>query len=95
MTFWKTIAGKFIYNVAILSDETLNTISMGAADETVSSRIGKIKRAHGGIIPWNHPIAKIIDAGLEEIHPGHSIHAIDDDDGQDAVIPDPPKPKEG
>ena len=49
-------------------------------DETISSRLGKLKRAGKGRIPWRYPLAKVIDAGLEVIDPGHSIDAIEEDE---------------
>ena len=77
---------KYLLNIAIGFDQFVNTWFGGDRDETISSRIGKIKRKHGGKIPWNRPIAKIIDAGLDEIDPGHSIDAIEDDEGKDNVF---------
>lgn len=49
-------------------------------DETISSRLGKLKVAHHGRIPWTYPLAKVIDHGLELIDPGHSIDAIEEDE---------------
>ena len=81
-------------------------------DETVSSRLGRLKLAHTAklcnerrlemvgaptnphavrqfpcdecrkraSISWKYPLAKIIDAGLELIDPGHSIDAIEHDE---------------
>ena len=49
-------------------------------DETISSRLGKLKRDNGMRIPWKYPIAKVIDAGLELLDPGHSIGAIEEDE---------------
>lgn len=50
-------------------------------DETISSRLGKLKRAYGGTIPWRYPIARVLDIGLEWIDPGHSLGAIEEDEG--------------
>jgi len=91
MTFWKTIAGRYIFNNLIALDQTWNARTGGDPDETISSRIGKIKRNHNGKIPWTHPLARIIDAGLEEIQTGHCINAIEEDEGQDAIIKDKEK----
>ncbi len=49
-------------------------------DETISSRLGKIKVDGGGRIPWKYPIAKVIDAGLNLIDPRHSRDAIEPDE---------------
>ena len=61
------------------------TICGGDPDETISSRLGKIKVANGGKIPlWRQP-ACFIDWGLEKIDPNHSIDAIEEDEGKNAV----------
>lgn len=86
MTFWKTTFGRYVFNNLIALDQTWNTRTGGSPDETISSRIGKIKRANGGVIPWSHPLAKMIDAGLEAIDNNHSIEAIEEDEGDDAIL---------
>jgi hypothetical protein len=85
MTFWHGL-GKYTYNILISIDQRWNTIFGGDPDETISSRLGKIKTMHGGTIPWSRPISKIVDVGLETLHPGHSIKAIEKDEGKDAVL---------
>ena len=76
-------------NVLIGIDQLGNAITGGDPDETISSRIGKIKRKHGGTIPWSRPLIKIIDRGLDSIDPNHSIDAIEEDEGKDAVLDKP------
>ena len=49
-------------------------------DETISSRLGKLKLAHGRRIPWTYLLAKVVDAVLELIDPNHSIDAIEEDE---------------
>lgn len=49
-------------------------------DETISSHLGRLKRAHGGYIPWRYPLARLMDCVLEIIQPGHSIGAIEPPD---------------
>jgi hypothetical protein len=80
---------KYIINVLIGLDEFVNAIFLGDPSETISSRLGKTKRHYGGKIPWRHPLRKIIDWGLEKIDPGHSIDAIEEDEGSDAVAKEP------
>jgi len=77
--------GKWLLNILISIDQLGNTICRGDPDETISSRLGKIKKSHGGKIPWSKPVAKIIDAGLDRIDPNHSIDAIEEDEGKDAL----------
>ena len=77
---------KWLENILLSIDQLGNAFAGGDRDETISSRLGKIKRAHGGAIPWKHPLAKIIDFGLERVDPGHSLDSIDDTEGDDAII---------
>lgn len=76
---------KWGLNVLIALDQLGNAMSGGDPDETISSRIGKIKKKHGGKIPWSHPVSRLIDAGLETVDPGHSIRCIEADEGADQV----------
>lgn len=76
---------KWGLNVLIGLDQLGNAIFGGDPDETISSRIGKIKKKHGGKISWSHPVSKLIDAGLEKVDPGHSIRCIEADEGVDQV----------
>ena len=68
---------KYLYNIIIWLDQGLNTVLGGCPDETVSSRIGRIKLSEGGVISWAHPFEKIVDPVLEWIEPGHSVNAIE------------------
>lgn len=86
MKFWKTKFGRYVFNNLIALDQTWNTRFGGDPDETISSRIGKIKLAHGGKIPWNHPIIKIVDSGLDKIDKNHSVDAIEADEGKNEII---------
>ncbi len=83
-----TMFKRYLHSILLALDQFANAIAFGDRDETISSRLGKIKAAHKGQIPWKHPLAKIIDRGLEWIDPGHSLDSIDPDPtvGDDAVI---------
>ena len=76
---------KYVINVLIGIDQFFSALFLGDPDETISSRIGKVKRKHNGVIPWRKPLIKIIDWGLEQLDPGHSIDSIEDDEGKDEV----------
>ena len=76
----------FFFKLLFALDEFGNALLGGDPDETISSRIGKIRKAHGGEIPWSRPVSKIADWALERIEPGHSIDAIEEDEGKDAVF---------
>jgi hypothetical protein len=78
--------GKYFLNIAIWVDQGAAVVFLGGdPDETISSRLGKLKRKFGGRIPWSRPFAKIIDWGLDKIDPGHSIDAIEDDEGENGI----------
>jgi hypothetical protein len=80
---------KWIMNVLIGIDQLGNAIWMGDPDETISSRLGKLKVKNGGKIPWwPNPLAKIIDFGLDKIDKNHSVDAIEKDEGKEQVVED-------
>ena len=77
---------KRLKNTLIGFDQWVNTWMGGDPDETISSTLGKLKRAHGGKLPFKkHPFANLVDWGLDKIDPGHSIDSIDDDEGEEDV----------
>jgi hypothetical protein len=78
--------GKWILNILISIDQFGNTILGGDPDETISSRLGKMKEKYGGSIPWYRPLSKIVDYGLDKIDPNHSIDAIEHDEGTEAIV---------
>ena len=78
--------GKWILNVLIGIDQLGNAIAGGDPDETISSRLGKMKLRYGGTIPWRRPLSKIVDWGLDKIDPNHSIDAIEPDEGSEAIL---------
>ena len=77
---------KYLLNILISIDQLGNVFVGGDPDETISSRLGKLKVKHGGKIPWRRPVAKVIDAGLDKIDPGHSVDAIEEDEGKNAIF---------
>jgi len=77
--------GKYLVNILISIDQLGNTLMGGDPDETISSRLGKIKRNNGGKIPSTKPLAKVIDWGLDKIDSNHSIDAIEEDEGADEI----------
>ena len=78
--------GKYLLNILISIDQFGSAMTGGDPDETISSRLGKLKRKHGGKIPWRHPFSKSIDWVLDKIDPGHSIGSIEEDEGKDGVV---------
>lgn len=86
--------GKYLFNVAKGIDQLINAIRGGDPDETLSGTLGKLKKANGGKIPWRFPFARTVDSFLELIDPGHSIDAIEADEGKDSCLPPLTKPPE-
>ena len=73
---------RWVINVLLGIDQLANAILLGDPDETISSRIGKTKRRNFGVIPWHrYPIRFIVDKLLDWLDPGHSIGAIEEDEG--------------
>lgn len=77
---------KYISNVLYAVDQLINAILGGDPDESISGRIGKLKRRHGGVIPWYRPLSGLADYLLDKIDPGHSIDAIEEDEGDNAIL---------
>ena len=80
--------GKWLLNILIGVDQLGNAVLGGDPDETISSRLGKLKVKHDGRIPWYRPVSKAVDWGLDKIDPNHSIDAIEEDEGKDKVLDD-------
>jgi hypothetical protein len=93
----RSLIGRWIWNLLISVDQLGNTISFGDPDETISSRIGRIKRAYGGHIPWYRPVAKSLDWALEIIQRRHCLRSIERGEGENGIIDKPGqlKPRQG
>lgn len=77
---------RYLLNILISIDQFGNTLLGGDPDETISSRLGKLKSRNGGRIPWTRPLSKLIDWILDKIDPNHSTKAIEKDEGSNALI---------
>ena len=84
--FWTSLPGRYLLNNLIAIDQIGNTVAGGDPDETISSRLGKLKRYHNGTIPWRRPLSKVIDIGLDILDENHSTDAIESDEGKDAIL---------
>ena len=75
---------RWAWSVLVAIDQLGNALAGGAADETISSRLGKWKlarlRTSTWPPPWYHP-ARWLDSVLDRIDPNHSIDAIECDEG--------------
>ena len=85
--------GRWFMNILISIDQLGNSLLLGDPDETISSRIGRIKVKYGGTIPWTRPVSKLTDWVLDKIDKNHSIDAIENDHGKAGLV-DKPKDKE-
>ena len=77
---------QYILNLLLSIDQLGNSVLGGDPDETISSRLGKLKVRHGGTIPWYRPVSGLVDYLLDKIDPNHSIDAIEEDEGTFAVF---------
>ncbi len=89
MKFWKSSFGRYSLSLLIGIDQLIQVImspifsgKVGDPDETISSRLGKMKLKYNGTIPWFHPFTGLIDWGLDKIDPHHSIDAIEVTEGE-------------
>ena len=78
-------AGNYVMNVLIALDQLGNALIGGAPDETISSRLGKMKKSYGGEIPEELWAAHILDDFLEYVDENHSIDAIEKDEGEEEL----------
>ena len=79
--------GRYLLNILIWLDQGVNAIFFfGDPDETVSSNIGRVKRAYGGVVPAWRPVMRVLDWILERIDKNHCIDSIEEDEGEDAVF---------
>jgi hypothetical protein len=81
--------GRYMLNVLLSLDQLGNSLLCGDPDETISSRIGRIKRKWNGRIPRWRVFTRVTDWALEKIDPGHSIDAIEDDEGGNGLADRP------
>lgn len=77
---------RYFLNLALSVDQLGNVLLGGDEDETISSRLGKIERAHGGKIPKHRIFSRFTAWWLDKIDPGHCKEAIEDDEGKHAVF---------
>jgi len=81
----------YLINVAVAVDQLASALTGGAADETISSRLGKAQRGDYG--PWwqvaTAPLRWLVDA-LFRLLAGHQDHCrthIEEDEGWDKLPP--------
>lgn len=79
------ILKRYFGNTFIALDQLANTILAGDPDETISSRLGKLKKTHDGKIPEELWAAHILDDFLEYVDENHSVDAIEADEGTEEI----------
>lgn len=67
-------------NLLVGVDQLLNALFGGDCDETVSSRIGRLKLRHNGNIPWSYPVPKLLEYLLNKIDNNHCTKVIEEVD---------------
>ena len=78
---------QYVWNVLISLDQLGNVLFfLGDPDETISSHIGRVKRANGGRVPRHRFVMRALDIGLEWLDPNHSIDSIEEDEGKDGLV---------
>ena len=71
------VIGKYVVNLLITLDQAVNTILGGAPDETLSSRMGKVRESCS-VCYW-------ICRALHLIDPSHCEDSIEEDRGDRAI----------
>jgi len=78
--------GKYALNLLVWLDQGVNAIFFGDPDDTLSSRIGRVRAKHGGRVPRYRLISCLIDMFLDSIDDAHTLRSIEEFEGGDALI---------
>jgi hypothetical protein len=68
---------RYCYNILLSFDQLGNSMLAGDPDETISSRLGRIKATYGGRIPWTRPLARVTERALNVIQKNHAERSIE------------------
>jgi hypothetical protein len=77
-------------NVLVSLDQLGNSVLAGDPDETISSRLGRIKAKYGGTIPWTRPVARIAERILNKIQRRHVEQSVEPAGGDRGLVDRPP-----
>ena len=69
------VIGRYFVNIVLSIDQLFNSILCGDPDETISSRLGRIKEKYKGTIPMTRPISKLSAYLLNKHFPNHCEQA--------------------
>ena len=81
--------GRYFVNILLSIDQLGNSVLLGDPDETISSRLGRIKEKWGGEIPWRRPVSRFTAWWLNKIDKNHVENAIERDEGKDGLVDKP------
>ena len=73
---------KYVWNVLTAVSQLGNALLNGDRNETISSRLGKMKRANGGKIPEDKRLWRVVERVIVSIDPNHFQDAIEEDKGE-------------
>jgi len=76
----------YVVNLLLSVDQMANAMLFGSPDETISSRLGRLKKACNGNIPWTYPICKCVDFVLDCIDRNHYLEAIETDKPEREIL---------
>jgi hypothetical protein len=82
-------------NILLSADQLGNSLCGGDPDETISSRLARIRDKYSGQIPWKRPVARLTADALERIDHGHLDSALEADRGQLGIFDQPIPPAPG
>lgn len=77
----KSLLGRWLINVLTAIDQLFNALFFGDPDETISSRLGKMKK-----LGHLNVFGRLIDWFLDLLDPGHTTKAIEEDEGDNAIV---------
>lgn len=77
---------RYVWNLLITFDQSVNVIFGGDPDETISSRMGKWARAGENDRGLKKPIYWVANRIVELFERNHFKKSIEEDEGKDEVI---------
>lgn len=81
--------GRWTHNLFISVDQFGNAITGGDPDETISSRLGRLRRAYRHRFFRKRPASAFIANVLDAVFPGHTTKSIEPHRGDKGVLDKP------
>ena len=76
-SFMGLMMRKWIRNVFVAIDQLVNALLLGDPDETISSRLAKVRGKY-----W---LADLVCKGIDFVDPNHCAESIEEDEGKDGL----------